>query len=69
MSVSSFKGGPCLVAEAARILGVSEARVRVLANQGRLGGRKHGPIWVFSISEITDFQRRPAGRPRKEAKE
>jgi hypothetical protein len=40
------------VRDAARILGVSEQRVRVLLSRGKLDGWKHGPMWIISRASI-----------------
>jgi excisionase family DNA binding protein len=42
----------CTVREAARMLGVSEQRVRVLLSRGKLGGWKHGPMWAVSQASV-----------------
>jgi excisionase family DNA binding protein len=44
----------CNVREAARLLGVSQQRVRVLLACGKLGGWKLGPMWVVSRASVQD---------------
>ena len=55
------------VAEVAKRLRLSERRVRQLCEDGRLGRRVGGRVWVVSEREVVRFEaisRRP-GRPRK----
>lgn len=52
--------------EAARRLGVTDARVRQLLLDGTIRGHKISKLlWLIPESEITRYQntRRPAGRP------
>lgn len=49
-------------AEAAATLGVSQARVRQLAQDRKLGERTIDG-WRFTTADITRMERRPAGRP------
>ena len=54
------------VAEVAKRLRLSERRVRQLCEDGRLGRRVGGRVWVVSEREVVRFEaipRRP-GRPR-----
>ena len=53
------------VAEVAKALGLSEGRVRVLCQQGRLGQRVAG-VWLITTAELDAFRRarRGPGRPR-----
>ena len=51
-------------AEAAACLGLSVARVKVLAAEGRIpGARKVGPVWVFPDPPHIEGLK-PHGRPR-----
>ena len=57
-------------AEAAQRLGLSERRVRVLCEEGRLGVRI-GRNWAITEAQLTKFDQieRRAGRPPAEADE
>lgn len=52
------------VAEVAKALGLSEGRVRVLCQHGRLGQRVAG-VWLITTAELEAFKRtrRGPGRP------
>lgn len=52
------------VAEVAKALDLSEGRVRVLCQQGRLGQRVAG-VWLITAAELDAFKRtrRGPGRP------
>ena len=52
------------VPEAAKLLGLSTARVRALCAQGRIAADKVGRDWIIAEAKI--LPGRPAGRPRKE---
>ena len=58
------------VAEVAKALGLSEGRVRVICQQGRLGQRVAG-VWLITTDELEAFKRhrRGPGRPRGDAAE
>lgn len=49
---------------AAEKLGVSERRVRVFCEEGRLGTRLGGR-WVITEAELRTFKPRPTGRPKQ----
>ncbi len=53
--------------DAARILGLSETRVRVLIRAGRLPAARMGRLWVLDPRVVRAFRRKPRrpGRPRK----
>jgi len=50
-------------AEAAKRLGISPQRVRVLINQGRLVAIKIGRTHVVELASVTAYTPRPKGRP------
>ncbi len=55
--------------DAARYLGITPARIYVLAKQGRLG-RLVGGYWLFTRAELDDYKATPksrGGRPKKAA--
>jgi excisionase family DNA binding protein len=52
-------------AQAAKLLGVTDVRVRHLCQEGRLGS-KVGRDWVITEEEIERFERKPPHRPKKE---
>ena len=55
--------------DAAKYLGISLARVYVLANQGRLGRKVAGKFYLFTRAELDDYQasRNPkGGRPKSD---
>jgi excisionase family DNA binding protein len=54
------------VEEAARALGIKEARVRQLCRSGVMG-RKMGRDWIISRDDVEHYRktRRPPGRPPK----
>ena len=54
------------VKEAAIKLGVSDRRVRVLLNEGRIEGKKLGHDWVV-LSLAYERQRKPKGGKNNEA--
>lgn len=58
---------PLSVAEAASILGASDAYVRRLLVTQQLFGVKIGPVWGVYREDLDSFQRvrRPPGRPPK----
>jgi len=41
--------------------GISQRRVRQLAKDRGITGRKIGPLWVFTESEVRDMKPRPPG--------
>ena len=49
--------------EAAKRLGISPQRVRVLINQGRLIALKIGRTHVVELASVTAYTPRPEGRP------
>ena len=49
--------------EAARKLGVTDARVRQIIAAGRLPARKFGPVWLIEESDLDRVRVRRAGRP------
>lgn len=51
--------------EAARILGVTDGRVRQMALKGQLRARRFGRALTFSRSEVESLRGRKAGRPKK----
>jgi len=52
------------VRDAAQVLGISGARVRVLIAVGRLPARKLGPAWVIEAGDLRRVRVRRPGRPR-----
>ena len=62
---------PLSVAEAASILGASDAYVRRLLVTQQLFGVKIGPVWAVYREDLDSFQRvrRPPGRPLKTARQ
>ncbi len=55
--------------DAAKYLGISPARIYLLAKQGRLG-RSIGGYWLFTRAELDDYKATPksrGGRPKKVA--
>ncbi len=50
--------------EAARIAGVTRARIYELAKEGRLGRQEYGRIWLFTRSEVEAYRAQAAERPR-----
>ena len=52
--------------EAAKLLGVSDQRVRVLIKEGRLAARMvlRG-LWAVDLDSVREFERKKGGRPRK----
>jgi excisionase family DNA binding protein len=55
-------------AEAARRLGVSTTRVRVLIETGRLKATKVGSTWLIDPKDLNAVKDRKVGRPRKSRK-
>ncbi len=55
------------VKEAAKMLGISSGRVRVLINKQRLPATRIGPVMVLDYDQVVEFSKiaRPTGRPRK----
>lgn len=51
------------VAQAAKYLGVSERRVRALAQAGHLPAERFGKALVFRPADLKRLTRRPPGRP------
>jgi len=53
------------VGKAAKALGLSRARIKVLADEGRIG-KKYADRWLFSRGELAEFAKldRPSGRPK-----
>jgi excisionase family DNA binding protein len=54
--------------DAAKILDVTTAYVRILAESGRLPARKIGQSWVFSRADVEGFTPAPRGNPNFVAK-
>ena len=54
--------------EAARRLGVSDARVRALIESGRLKATKVGGAWLIDPKDLGAVKNRKPGRPRKARK-
>jgi len=54
--------------EAARRLGVSTTRVRVLIESGRLKATKVGSAWLIDPKDLDAVKDRKVGRPRKARK-
>jgi excisionase family DNA binding protein len=54
--------------EAARRLGVSTTRVRVLIESGRLKATKVGSAWLIDPKALDAVKNRKVGRPRKSGK-
>jgi predicted site-specific integrase-resolvase len=60
---------PLTVAEAGRLLGLSEQLLRRYAAEGRLRGRRRPDgAWSFWLRDLQHFadQPRPRGRPRRD---
>ncbi len=58
-------------ANAARFLGLSRARINLLAKQGRLGKQIAGRFYVFTRAELELYKAQPkdkGGRPPKSAR-
>lgn len=53
------------VAQAAKLLGLSERQVRTHARAGRLPGQLVGRVWIFRREDVQRFKPRPRGRPRQ----
>jgi hypothetical protein len=53
------------IKKAAKIIGVSTARVRVFAIEKRLPGKLLEGRWIFEIQKVEAFakEKRPAGNP------
>jgi len=51
--------------EAAAKLGVSRRRIQRLIEKERLPAQKIGRSYVVQAADLEQFERRPAGRPRK----
>lgn len=54
--------------EAARRLGISDARVRTLIMSGRLKAVKVGGAWLIDPKDLAAVKDRKIGRPRKARK-
>ena len=59
--------------EAARIAGVTRARIYELAREGRLGRQEFGRVWLFTRAEVEAYRAQAAersrgGRPKDEAR-
>jgi len=54
--------------EAARRLGVSDARVRALIESGRLKAVKIGGAWLIDPKDLAAVKNRKVGRPKKSRK-
>lgn len=52
-------------AEAARRLKVTQSRVRVLIDSGRLKAMKVGREWIIDPKDLEAVKERKVGRPRK----
>ena len=50
--------------EAARIAGVTRARIYELAREGRLGRQEFGRVWIFTRAEVEAYRAQAAERPR-----
>lgn len=55
-------------AEAARRLGISDARVRTLIMSGRLKAVKVGGAWLIDPKDLATVKDRKVGRPRTKRK-
>ena len=55
-------------AEAARRLNVTQSRVRVLIDSGRLKAMKVGREWLIDPKDLDAVKERKVGRPRKARK-
>ncbi|HVA91370.1 MAG TPA: helix-turn-helix domain-containing protein [Chloroflexota bacterium] len=55
------------VDEAARLLGISADRMRVLLRHQRLPARKVAGRWVVASQDLALVGKRPPGRPRRSA--
>jgi excisionase family DNA binding protein len=55
-------------AEAARRLNVTQSRVRVLIDSGRLKAMKVGREWLIDPKDLDAVKERKVGRPRKSKK-
>ncbi len=60
------ENGWLTVAAAAKELGVTPRRITKLCQQGRLGERAGGKIWLIHEAQLDEFKRIPRqpGRPR-----
>lgn len=56
---------PLTVADVAKILKVSCARVYVLCEQERIKATRFGPAWMIPRASLESFVRAPVGRPPK----
>ncbi len=50
--------------EAARLAGVTRARIYELARAGRLGRQEYGRVWIFTRAEVEAYRAQAAERPR-----
>ncbi|HSH80035.1 MAG TPA: helix-turn-helix domain-containing protein [Herpetosiphonaceae bacterium] len=50
--------------EAARLAGVTRARIYELARGGRLGRQEYGRVWIFTRAEVEAYRAQAAERPR-----
>lgn len=57
----------CSITEAAALLNLSEKRVLVFINEGRIEAKQLKREWVLSLASVKAFKRkpRPEGRPRE----
>jgi hypothetical protein len=56
----------CSVPDAAALLGVTERRVLVFIDEGRIDAKRLKREWVLSLASVKAFKRkpRPGGRPK-----
>lgn len=54
--------------EAAKTLGVTPDHVRHLIRSGKLKATAHGRDWAIDPADLEALERKPPGRPKKEAK-
>jgi len=55
------------VKDAAKMLGISRGRVRVLIREHRLPATRIDRVWVLDPEQVVEFSKivRPTGRPRR----
>jgi excisionase family DNA binding protein len=58
---------PITTSEAASILGVTPRHVRHLAAIGQLESHLFGRVLYFSRTQVSNFEKKPVGRPAKAA--
>ncbi len=66
-TLASLGDLPLTTAEAAAMLGVTEIRIRKLCQDGRMGYKvRRDGTWIIPLRDVERFERRKAGRPKKE---